>query len=146
MNWGYRILTVYLLFVGGIVTLAVLSFQQTLDLETEDYYEAEKLQDSKMEQRKLGQTYKHLIKINQGTDSLVFVLPPDITEKPKLEGELRLIRPSDKKLDRNISFEQLQNGSIGVQKSDLAMGHWKYALEWQHAFGHFLIEDTLVIL
>ena len=65
MNWGYRILTVYLLFVGGIVTLAVLSFQQTLDLETEDYYEAEKLQDSKMEQRKLGQTYKHLIKINQ---------------------------------------------------------------------------------
>ncbi|MCG9910106.1 MAG: FixH family protein [Flavobacteriales bacterium] len=145
MNWGYRIVIVYLLFVAGIVSLAVMSFQQTLDLETENYYEAEKMQDERMHQRELGSTYKRLIKINQDNEAVQFILPSDIYEKPGLKGEIRFLRPSDASLDKNFPFENSANGEISIAKNDLKFGFWKYAIEWEHAFGHYLIEDTLTL-
>jgi nitrogen fixation protein FixH len=145
MNWGYRIILVYLIFISGIVAMAVVSFQQPLELETENYYEAEKEQNDRMNQRVLGNAFRPLIKIEQDREQLRFLLPADITEKPELWGELRLIRPSDKSLDRTISFDALNNGVLAAEKRDLKFGFWKYALEWKNPFGHYLIEDTLRI-
>lgn len=145
MNWGYRILTVYLLFVAGIVTMAVLSFGQPLDMENENYYEAEKEQDDRMQQRRLGNAFRPLIRVRQTAKDVSFGLPADITEKPGLEGILKLTRPADAHLDRTFSFDQIQNGAISVEKSVLKPGFWKYSLEWSHRYGHYLVEDTLML-
>lgn len=143
MNWGYRILCVYLLFVGGIVTMAVLSFRHPLDMENENYYEAEKQQDAKMEQRKLGNAFRPLIQIHQDERELVFTLPSDITDKQNVEGILRFMRPSDAHQDFYKTFEEMQDGALHIEKKKVEKGFWKYALEWSHAYGHYLIEDTL---
>jgi hypothetical protein len=146
MNWGYRIVIIYLLFVSGIVTMAVLSFRQPLDMENENYYEAEKDQDNRMQQRVMGNAFKCLIKIEQTRSSLLFILPNDIIEKPALKGGLKLTRPSDADLDKTIPFDSLEKNTLYIDKNTLKTGLWKYALEWSHAYGHYLIEDTLVIL
>lgn len=136
---------VYLLFVGGIVTMAVLSFGQPLDMENENYYEAEKEQDARMRQRLMGNAFRPLIHIGQDTQGLRFDLPADITEKPQLQGMLKLTRPADAKLDLTVSFDEIKDGRLTVEKIRLKSGFWKYALEWSHAYGHYLVEDTLTI-
>ena len=146
MNWGYRILIVYLLFVAGIVTMAVLSFRQPLDMENENYYEAEKGQDDRMEQRALGNAFRPLIRVRQEAEYLLFELPADITDKPNLEGVLKLTRPADAHLDHTVSFGEMENGVLSVEKSTLKPGFWKYSLEWSHPYGHYLVEDTLILL
>ena len=146
MNWGYRIVVIYLLFVTGIVTMAVLCFQQSLDMENENYYEAEKDQDDRMRQRTMGNAFRPLIKIRQTDTELAFEFPNDITEKPDLEGGLKLTRPSDAKLDQKIMFDKIHDNELAIDKSTLKTGFWKYTLEWSHPYGHYLIEDTLVIL
>ncbi len=145
MHWGYRIILVYLVFISGIVAMAVVSFQQPLDLETENYYEAEKEQNDRMNQRMLGNAFRPLIRIEQNAGQLKFILPSDITDKPGLNGELRLMRPSDKALDRSLSFQELNKGVLYIEKSTIKPGFWKYALEWETSFGHYLVEDTLRI-
>lgn len=46
MNWGYKILTVYVVFIAGIVTLVYKSSVQNQDLVVHDYYDQElKYQD-----------------------------------------------------------------------------------------------------
>lgn len=145
MNWGLRLMVVYLLFVGGIISMAVLSFRQPLDMENENYYEAEKEQDARMQQRALGNTFRPLIRVRQEPDRLLFDLPQDITDKPDLEGTLRMTRPSDARLDVSVSFSEIENNVLSVHKSKLKTGYWKYALEWSHAYGHYLLEDTLTI-
>ena len=46
MNWGHKILIVYILFVAGIVTLVYKSSVQNQDLVVNDYYDQElKYQD-----------------------------------------------------------------------------------------------------
>lgn len=145
MNWGYRILTVYLLFVTGIGSMAVMSFRQQIDMENENYYEAEKEQNNKMRQLTMGNAFKPLIKIVQDNKRVRFILPTDITEKPELEGHLSFLRPSDATLDKTISFTEIDNGELGVDKSELKPGFWKYSLKWEHPYGEYLIEDTLTV-
>lgn len=41
MNWGYKILLVYVVFISGIVFMVVKSSMQNTDLVTPDYYEQE---------------------------------------------------------------------------------------------------------
>ena len=41
MNWGYKILTVYIIFIAGILLLVFKSSTQNQDLVTKDYYEQE---------------------------------------------------------------------------------------------------------
>ena len=41
MNWGYKILMVYVIFIAGILLLVFKSSSQNQDLVTEDYYEQE---------------------------------------------------------------------------------------------------------
>lgn len=145
MNWGYKIITVYTLFVAGIVTMAVLSFKQPINLENENYYEAEKDQDDKMRQRTMGNAFRPLIKIEQNEESVDFVLPNEIVSKPSLQGVLKLTRPSDANLDKSFSFTAIENNALHIEKSTIKTGYWKYALEWQTAFGHYLVEDTLIV-
>jgi hypothetical protein len=145
MHWGYRIILVYVVFITGIVAMAVVSFQQPLDLETENYYEAEKEQNERMNQRALGNAFRPLIRIEQDAEQLKFILPSDIIEKPELIGELRLFRPSDKSLDKTVSFQELKGPLLALEKSEIKAGFWKYALEWETPFGHYLVEDTLRI-
>ena len=41
MNWGYKILLVYVVFVAGIMFLVFKSSSQKMDLVTTDYYAKE---------------------------------------------------------------------------------------------------------
>ena len=41
MNWGYKILLVFAVFVAGILFLVYKSSNQKMDLVTTDYYEKE---------------------------------------------------------------------------------------------------------
>ena len=145
MNWGYRLMFVYLLFVGGMITMAVLSFRQPLDMENENYYEAEKEQDARMQQRESGKAFRPLIGLEENAGSLVFDLPAEIAEKPGLQGSLAWSRPADAKLDFTVPLDEIKDGSLSTDKTRLKPGYWKYALEWWHASGHYLIEDTVTV-
>ena len=41
MNWGYKIIFVYIVFISGIVFMVVKSSMQNIDLVTPNYYEQE---------------------------------------------------------------------------------------------------------
>ena len=41
MSWGYKILSVYIIFVVGIMVMVFKSSMQNTDLVTPDYYEKE---------------------------------------------------------------------------------------------------------
>ena len=50
MNWGYKILMVYILFVAGIMVMVFMSSTQNTDLVTTDYYEKELVYQQKIDQ------------------------------------------------------------------------------------------------
>ena len=45
MNWGYKIIVVYAVFISGMLFLAFKSTEQNIQLVTEDYYTKEDFVD-----------------------------------------------------------------------------------------------------
>ena len=41
LNWGYKILIVYLMFAAGMLTMVYLTTQENRDLVSDNYYEEE---------------------------------------------------------------------------------------------------------
>lgn len=50
MNWGHKIIIVYILFISGIILLVVKSSSQNQDLVTTDYYEQELLYQQRIDE------------------------------------------------------------------------------------------------
>ncbi|MEO8770918.1 MAG: FixH family protein [Ferruginibacter sp.] len=82
MNWGYRILIVYLVFVAGIVFLVVKSSSQNQDLVTTDYYEQELKFQDKIDEVHRANALSSSIQYEIKKDELLIILPIEMKDKP----------------------------------------------------------------
>ncbi|GAB2816614.1 FixH family protein [Ferruginibacter profundus] len=98
MNWGYKILIVYGIFVAGIMFMVFKSSNQKMDLVTTDYYAKElKYQeriDATGKANALSEDIKYEIKDNQ----VVLHFPKDLAGK-KISGNAQLYCPADETRD-----------------------------------------------
>jgi hypothetical protein len=98
MNWGYKILFVYVIFVAGIMFMVFKSSNQKMDLVTTDYYAKElKYQeriDATGKANALSEDIQYEIKDNQ----VVLHFPKDFAGK-KISGNAQLYCPADETKD-----------------------------------------------
>jgi hypothetical protein len=99
INWGYSIIIVYAIFVGGILLLAYKSSQQKFDLVQSDYYGAEL-------------KYQEVIDATQRTSNLAEAL--QVERKGSL---LHVTLP--KSLQTNISKVAIEMYCIADEKRDM---------------------------
>src|SRR5574343_962446 len=98
MNWGYKILAVYLSFVAVIVFMVFRSSNEKFDLVTKDYYAKElKYQDQIERVKRTGQLTEKVVVTNENNE-LKITLPGDFAGKT-LKGELLLYCPADESKD-----------------------------------------------
>lgn len=103
MNWGTKILIVYIAFIAGILLMVFKSSSQKTDLVTTDYYAKElKYQDKIDEMNRvaaLSEPVGYAVKDN----ALIIKFPKDFAGK-KLVGEVLLYCPSDENKDIKKHF------------------------------------------
>ena len=103
MNWGYKILFVYLAFVAGILFLVFKANNEHFDLVEKDYYEAElKYQeriDANMRTGALSEPLSVAVENNQ----LKIVFPKDFAGQT-IQGEALLYYPADATKDIKQPF------------------------------------------
>ena len=73
MNWGNRILLVYIFFVAGIMLLVYKSSIQKTDLVTPDYYTKELAFQSTIEEQKRAHGLSARVKLNQQDSFLLAI-------------------------------------------------------------------------
>lgn len=114
MNWGTRILILYLAFVGLILTLVFTCFGNKTELEYTDYYARElKFQD----QIDAGNNALDLavpIEYNLLGKTVEITIPNELL-KNDLNGSVSFLRPSDSSKDKTVV---LNPGPDGKQTID----------------------------
>jgi hypothetical protein len=103
LNWGHKILGVYLVFVAGIVYMVILSSRQKVDLVTADYYGEELRYQDRIDESGRASALSAPLQFNISQGSLSITFPKEFEGK-KISGEVQLYCPSDdnKDLHRNI--------------------------------------------
>lgn len=131
MNWGYRIIILYTLFVGGILYLVYRCTKEDVDLVSADYYAQElKFQDHINRMNNINESgYKLQIAFNNTTNSIDIVYPSAADSHP-VKGELVFFRPDNSKLDFKVAIKP-ESGKQSIPTPKLAKGLWRIQASWE---------------
>jgi len=139
INWGVRVLILYVGFVLLILFLVFKSFQVDVDLVTEDYYEQElKFQEiinkkAHAENLEIGLTY-----ILEGK-RIAFSFPPD---QKNIKGHIKIYRPSNKNFDRLFTIELDNENKINLFLENSPSGLYKMKIDWSNdSIGYYVEKD-----
>ena len=143
MNWGTKILIVYVVFISGILAMVFKSSTQNTDLVTTDYYAKELKYQEKIDEMNragaLSAPVEYVIK-----DNIMFIhFPKDFAGK-KLVGEAVLYCPSDKEKDIKKIFS-VQDESLQMTIPAGSNGLFELHLSWQDGGVTYYFEKKIFI-
>jgi hypothetical protein len=142
MNWGYKILIVYLVFVAGILFLVFKASRESFDLVEKDYYEAElKYQDRIDENQRTG-NLSEPVKVLVQDSRLLITFPKDFNGQT-LEGEVHLYFPADAKKDLKQGFTAQQSTAVTIPAGNKGMHRLK--LNWKANNQSYYYEETIFL-
>jgi len=119
MNWGYKIMFVYVLFVVGMLTLVYKCTQQNTELVADNYYDQEvKYQDR---YNKMQNAATATVVCNPVNDKSVELSFPSEFANRAIKGKLTFYRPDDKQKDFTMNIKN-DNGKMLVQSDKLSGG------------------------
>ena len=129
MNWGYKILLVYAVFVIGIMFLVFKSSSQKVDLVTTDYYDKELVYQQKIDAMNNVHQLSDTIKYHVNNSNLTIIFPKDFLGK-KVEGLAVLYCPSNEDNDVTKKFS-LENLPLMVPVHTTGRKEYELQLSWK---------------
>ena len=143
MNWGQKIIVVYVVFVTGILFLAYKSSTQNTDLVTEDYYAKELVYQQKIDEVKRTALLSGTVKITMVNRELIIQFPKDFASK-KITGSITVYCPSDEKKDIQHPFTVTDNDlNISVPANYHGLNYVK--INWAAEGINYYYEHKIII-
>jgi len=129
INFGFLIATAYIVFVGGMITFAVIAGNQKNDLVTVNYYDEAVAYQDKIEAVKNARETGSKLRVSFNiTDHSVRILKADSTKS--ITGELYFYRPDNAGSDFHLPFTVNSGEEILQLKHKMSYGLWKAKAQW----------------
>lgn len=129
INWGTRIL---LLYVGFITLIGVLVWKSThtkVNLVTEDYYAQELIFQKKLDAERATNLLVQKPVINATQDELTVLFPGPFSEK-QIDANLHLYYAPDAALDLQFEHLHARNGRLNISRKDIPALKYIAKLSW----------------
>ena len=145
MNWGHKILFLYLSFVILVMVMVFMAYQHDVPLVSEDYYEKELKYQDDIDQLKNAALLADpiYIKYDAGKNNLLIQYPHEHTGR--ITGSIQFMRPSDPKLDTDFQVTAGNDHRQNISTASLKKGLWKIKIYWENAGKKYLEEQDLVL-
>ncbi len=141
MNWGYKILFVYIFFIGGILFMVYKSTTQKMDLVTTDYYAKELKYQDKIDEGNRVNALSEKIRYHVKENEIVIFFPKDFSGK-KITGTVNLYYPSDQNKDINQNFS-IQDAALIIK--NINKGQQELHINWQADGITYYFENKIFI-
>ncbi|HEX6171314.1 MAG TPA: FixH family protein [Chitinophagaceae bacterium] len=141
LSWGYKIMFVYIAFVGGMGFLVFKASSQKFDLVTKDYYDQELKYQQVIDQAANTSRLSAPIAIERNPSDLKISFPREMKNKRKLV-DFYLYYAADAKKDYRKSFELNENEI--TQALPVGMkGMYELKLTWEADGVKYYFEQKL---
>ncbi len=143
MNWGYKILIVYILFIAGIGFLVFKSTMQNQDLVTPDYYEQELKYQQKIDEiersNQLSASIKYVLK-----DGVINISFPEEMKDKEVTAQVLLYCIAEKSKD--IKKEYTTNtAAILFNLPAVNKGLHELQINWQSQGVTYYFKDKILV-
>ncbi|MDD5361758.1 MAG: FixH family protein [Ignavibacteria bacterium] len=144
MNWGYKILTAFIIFCLTIIGFVIFFMNQKVDVVTDNYYEKElKYQDQLNRVNRTRALKDSLTMVNTGKE--IKITFPNAPDKPSAKDFILLYRPSDNKMDVKIPVMTDSSRTQVVSIGRLDKGFWKLQINWTSSGSEYYYESAFVV-
>jgi hypothetical protein len=143
MNWGYKIMVFYLIFVAGIILLVYKSSTQNQDLVTPDYYKKELVFQQTIDSKERVNMLSSIPKISIDNKTICINLPKEMSGI-MVEAVVSLYCPSNKDNDFQ-TIVTTSNGLLLVPITNNYKGNFDLHLQWTAAQKEYYYENKLFI-
>jgi hypothetical protein len=143
MNWGTKILIIYIVFVMGIVFMVFKSSVQNTDLVTTDYYAKELRYQEKIDEAGRTAALSAPLEYSIKDNALTIVFPKDFAGK-QIAGEAVLYCPSDEKKDLKKNFS-VKDEPLQMEIPSGSTGLYELHISWQDGGVTYYFEKKIVI-
>jgi nitrogen fixation protein FixH len=145
MNWGNKILLVFLVFAAGIFYMVYRSMHVNYELVSKEYYKDEIRYQDIIDASKRASALSKKIEIRQNGD-VITVQWPDEMKNEKVTGVMWFYCAADEAKDRHISLQLDQHGAQQIAKQKLVPGSYIVKLDWTCKNTRYYSEEPLTIL
>lgn len=140
MNWGVKLMIGMLCFMSFIIILAIKMINSKPDaLVDNDYYEKGLDYDKDYNRKEQVKTDGAAPQIQLRNGHIV------LTFKDKAIGEAKLIRNSDKRLDKKIAISTDVLHTVRIPVSGLEKGQWRLIISWTTDGKAYLDEQEVMV-
>lgn len=143
MNWGAKIVLVYVVFIAGILFMVFKSSSEKSELVTTDYYAKELKYQEKIDEMNRVVALSAPVEYDIRGDELIIRFPKDFDGK-KLTGEAVLYCPSDEKKDLKNNFT-LKDEPLKISIPAKNKGLHELHLSWQDGGLTYYFEKKIFI-
>ncbi|CAL1521158.1 FixH family protein [Chitinophaga sp. MM2321] len=144
MNWGHKIIIVFVVFAAGLLTLVTKSMRTRIDMVTPDYYGEE----LKYQQVIDGKQNVHLLSappaISRPDENITITFPPEL-HHAAITGKIKFYRPSDSDKDVELPLSLNDSGQQVIERHLLSKGQYQVKLQWEKDGKPFYQEQFLNI-
>ena len=128
MNWGYKIMFVYIIFIAGILFLVFKSSSQKVDLVNENYYEQELVFQQKIDEAERAQSLSRPLSYEVNNKDLVIDFPPEM-KGIKLDAQVLLYYPADETRDKTFHLST-DSASLVINFPKGDEGMYEIKMNW----------------
>jgi len=145
MNWGNKLILIFLAF-GGMISYMVYRCMQTpVDLVAKEYYRDELVYQDVLDETKKANELKDTASLHQQAAAIVLQLPEEM-KNTAVKGSILFYCPSGQAKDRRIplSVDTAARQEIGA--GVVLPGHYRVKIEWESRGVKYFTEQPFVIL
>ena len=144
INWGTGITIAIISFISFILYFVIKVQSDSKydnELVVEEYYKQELTFENKMLKIQNAHDLKDKITFEKTSEGIIVKFPTSL-DTSKIQGKVSLYRPSNQKLDSEITIS-LSDSQLLIPKSSLVGGRWDISIDWQYDGTAYLTQETI---
>jgi nitrogen fixation protein FixH len=144
MNWGHKLMLVFVAFAAMMSYLAYRAFKTEFELVDKDYYKNELTYQQVIDGINRANTLHSQPAIKQNGNEILLQMPDEMRNK-NLSGSIFFYCPSDSKKDRKFSLSVNDEGRQSFQDL-LKPGYYVVKVDWVNDKKNYYTEKHITIL
>lgn len=145
MNWGNRLILVFIVFFAGMGYLVYRSMNTDYELVESDYYKQELRYQHVIDDHKSANDLSAPVNIEKKDGGLLLQFPEEMKNKP-LTGELYFYCAYDSKKDKRITLQADSNAQQTIPAGSILPGSYTVKIKWNNGEKSFYTEQNFSLL
>jgi hypothetical protein len=145
MNWGHKLLLVFLAFAAGMFYLVYRSMHVNYELVSKEYYKDEIHYQDVIDASKRADALSSKADISQSNHAIRLKLPSEM-KAGNVSGSIWFYCANDETKDRHVSIQLDDQAAQVISKQKFLPGNYVVKVDWQSNNVRYHAEEPLTIL